>query len=226
MSFEVVRRNARPIGRAILRKSAPTALPDRRASYDQRLTHDRAHLEALLRTTLVVTGTPIEQRTVEGIVDSLMAIHESWSALKANFLQAGRYLLRIEREVPFAYRHIVEHGGLLPFHETMASKLRQIARVVEAGKVEEQLLPTHYTVAYEVAILPDAALARARAEGLLGPTLRTADVRRLKIELLPLTDRTASTHLRDRLRRLRRRRETLDAEIVALERQLAGDSQN
>jgi hypothetical protein len=180
----------------------------------------------LLRTTLADVGTEIEPRSVETVVDSLMAIHESWSALKANFLQAGRYLLRIEREVPVAYRHIVEHGRLLPFHETMASKLRQIARAVEAGRIEEGLLPMHYTVAYEVAILPDQALEQARAQGLIQPTLRTADVRRLKVELLAPVNGSAHDPLRGRLERLRRRRQALDAEIAALERKIAGDVQN
>jgi hypothetical protein len=204
----------------VLRGEAPAQPTDRRVEIDRRISQDREHLGALLRETLAGAEKAVRADDVENVVDSLLAIHEAWYRVKTGFLAAGRHLLRIEREVPFAYRRIVEHGGFLPFHESLASKLRQIARAVEAGRIEERLLPPTYSVAYEVATLPDAALERAREEGLLGPKLRMADVRRLKVELATVSESQVEAQVRKRISDLRRRREALDAEIAALERQL------
>lgn len=223
MSFEIIgrpRQAAADHSRAVLRSEAPTQPTDLRVEIDRRVGQDREHLGALLRETLASTGKGSESGNIDNVLDSLLAIHEAWHRVKGGFLAAGRHLLRIEREVPFAYRHIVEHGGFLPFHESLASKLRQIARAVEAGRIEERLLPPTYSVAYEVAILPDAALERAREEGMLGPKLRMADVRRLKTELTTSSKGQAEAWVRKRIGDLQRRRKALDAEIAELERQL------
>lgn len=226
MSFEIMGRSRRASGehnRAILRSEAPAQPTDLRVEIDRRIGQDREHLGALLRGTLAGAGKGAEASNIDNVVDSLLAIHEAWHRVKGGFLAAGRHLLRIEREVPFAYRHIIEHGGFLPFHESLASKLRQIARAVEAGRIEERLLPPTYSVAYEVAILPDAALERAREEGLLGPKLRMADIRRLKVELVAPGEGQAEAQVRKRISDLRRRRKALDAEIAELKRQLQAE---
>jgi hypothetical protein len=226
MSFEIMGRPRRATSdhsRAVLRSEAPAQPTDLRVEIDRRISQDREHLGALLRETLARAGKGDEAGNVENVVDSLLAIHEAWHRVKQGFLAAGRHLLRNEREVPFAYRRIVEHGSFLPFHESLASKLRQIARAVEAGRIEERLLPPTYSVAYELAILPDAALERAREEGLLGPKLRMVDVRQLKVRLAAPGEGQPEAQVRKRISDLRRRREALDAEIAELEHQLRAE---
>jgi hypothetical protein len=147
------------------------------------------------------------------IVARLVDIRQAWHAIRHQALRVGRALLRIRREAPSAYDTIVREPGILPFGENVAKKLRLIAEAVEGGRVREDVLPSHYSVAYEVVTLRDDELRVAMDRGLLRPEAERAEVLRFKAEIRgPMQNGTAV--------RLRRRRERLLQELREIEDRL------
>src|SRR5689334_11481183 len=136
--------------------SALIPLPDRRAGLDRQMSALKEQLSQ--RLTELFAEQPEAAEHHEEIVARLLDIRQAWHAIRHQALRVGRALLRIRREAPSTYDAIVREPGMLPFGENVAKKLRLIAEAVEGGRIGEDVLPSHYSVAYEMVTLRDEEL--------------------------------------------------------------------
>jgi hypothetical protein len=193
-------------------------LPDRRVILDQQMNTLKEQLSQRLAGLLEDRPDVAEHH--QEIVARLVDIRQAWHAMRHQALRVGRALLRIRCESPPAYDAIVREPGMLPFGENVAKKLRLIAEAVEGGRIGEDMLPSHYSVAYEVVTLRDEELRVAMDRGLLRPQAERAEVLRFKAEIRGPTQNGTAVRLRRRRERLLEELREIEARLHQLEKGL------
>jgi len=173
-----------------------------------------------------VLESPTSRRN---LVDTVMQIHASWHSMGKAALKTGKLLLRIYRMDKSIYQALFrKEKSILPFGQSVESKLRRIAEAVEQGRVDENRLPSAYSAAYEIVTLDDEKLKLADAKGLLRPETQRDDVlmfkhevRRSKaVEETPRLLRLQRVRLARRLETLMQEAAEIDAEIVRINQRL------
>ena len=123
--------------------------------------------------------SPLRTQTPQGkfqsIQDCVEVIAPLWNAAQRNFVNIGRYLNRAREELPHGQFELMIENDL-PFGRSTCHALREIAAAIDSNKFGENELPCDYSAAYSVVTLPDAALEKARAEGLVSPTTKRKEI--------------------------------------------------
>lgn len=191
---------------------------DRRAVRMLRQDEEDEALARRARAALVDAGTTFDEAGVERIVSELRGIHAGTEAIKSRMVEIGRRLLRLtEMAGPGGYRALCR-AGLVPLSEPVASKLRNVALAVEAGRVPEDRLPVAVRAAYFAVSLPDEQLARLLEAGVLRPDA----TQRMLEEFLdrPGASNEEAPLSPKRRQQLLRRLKRLEGEIGILRRRL------
>jgi len=131
--------------------------------------------------TAVFAGTDLlhDQEKVRLLVSIRNEVRKHWSDARDAFLSIGRALVVLDDKLTAAEQKQLKTGMeiLFPFSASVASKLRRIAREVDAGRIPRNQCPGSYATAYLVAILDEAEMLLARERGLV-----RLDVTRKEIE--------------------------------------------
>jgi hypothetical protein len=170
------------------------------------------------RTALQQIGATLDEAVLDRVVGELRSIHAGTEAVKSRMVEIGRRLLRLtEVAGPGGYRALCR-AGLIPLSEPVASKLRNVALAVEAGRVPEDRLPVAVRAAYFAVSLPDDQLARL----LNSDVLRPDATQRMLEEFLDRPEKgNEETPLSPKRRQqLLRRLKRLEGEVGVLRRRL------
>ena len=93
-------------------------------------------------------------------------VRDQWGKAKVAFLAIGRALLALDEDdrLSETEKMRLKRGSerIFTFSDAIASKFRQVARAIRDGRIPEDRCPSSYTVAYDLASLPEAALEQAR----------------------------------------------------------------
>jgi hypothetical protein len=185
-----------------------------RVQLDRQINVASGFLDQALNEALV--GFPILENASgrRDLIDTVMQIHSSWHSMGRAALNAGKLLLRIYRMDKKIYQALFRtEKSILPFGQSVESKLRRIAEAVEQGRVDEKRLPSAYSAAYEIVTLNDEQLKLADSKGLLRPETQRDDVLMFKNEVR----RTKAVEETPRVLRLRRARLVRRLEILMQE---------
>lgn len=145
----------------------------------------------------------------------LRNVRESWRQAVANSVQIALELAKAESRLGGEYDKIVG-GRLLPFGPTVESQLRTVGRAIMAKRLPADGLPG-YSIAYQLAKLPDPALNRAKEIGLVRPDLTRREVQAFYKEALAVNDASSMSDIA----KLARERTTLNNRKARLQRELA-----
>ncbi len=120
------------------------------------------------------TGLVENQTSVERLLFFRAEIIEHWTKSRASALAIGRALLDIERSLTASQfkRLKASTNRLFPFSDSVATMLRQNARMIEDERVSEVELPASYATAYQISRMDRTELAEARARGLINPQVQ------------------------------------------------------
>jgi hypothetical protein len=194
-----------------------------RTNLDRQISAANSFLDEALGEAL--SGFPILESPTgkRDLIDTVMQIHSSWHSMGRAALKTGKLLLRIYRMDKSIYQALFrKEKSILPFGQSVESKLRRIAEAVEQGRVDENRLPSAYSAAYEIVTLDDEKLKLADAKGLLRPETQRDDVLMFKHEVR----RSKAVEETPRLLRLQRvrlarRLETLMQEVAEIDAEIA-----
>jgi hypothetical protein len=105
-------------------------------------------------------------------------IHSHWRSAKHSFLSIGKALLTLERTLSHEEFKRLSRGTerVFPFTETIAIQLRQVAKAVLAGSINENEMPGSYSVAYQIAVMDGATIEIARARNILRPDVTRTEI--------------------------------------------------
>jgi hypothetical protein len=171
------------------------------------------------RATEVLTGYEIAPDAIERAAEELHGLARDAEALASRMLQAGRRLLRLQRELGHGACRALIRAGLIPFGDAMASRLRTVAEAVEVGRVPEPSLPRALSTAYAVARLPAPDAARLVQDGTVRPDVTAREIREaLRAPSSEMLDDGPLTPGRRRL--LERRAARLREELARIEARL------
>ena len=157
-------------------------LPDGRSSRMMALAvvQDSVNADGADAMAAVFAGTDVMADPLKaGLIRELRAeAYREWDKSKKAFLAIGRALLRAEDELsPYEFARLRQGcERILPFSDSMASQLRQVARAVDDGRINEVACPGSCSVAYQIAVMDDHTIGLARARNLIRP-----DVTRLEV---------------------------------------------
>jgi hypothetical protein len=170
------------------------------------------------RAALKQIGATLDETVLDRVVGELRSIQAGTEAVKSRMVEIGRRLLRLtEVAGPGGYRALCR-AGLIPLSEPVASKLRNVALAVEAGRIPEDRLPVAVRAAYYAVSLPDDQLARLLNSDVLRPD---ATQRMLEEFLDRPKEGNEETPLSPKRRQqLLRRLKRLEGEVGVLRRRL------
>lgn len=98
----------------------------------------------------------------------------------------------------------------LPFNRNNAYRMREVAKAIDDGRVNDIELPKSYSVLYEIVTLSDAEIGTARQRGLIHREVRRYQIVAFKREMRGAADLTA----------LQKRREVILAQQKRLAEEL------
>ena len=97
--------------------------------------------------------------------DVVREVSKLWQEAQERFLTIGRYLVGAKERFKGNYERMILPQ--LPFGRQVAFQLRTVAAAVDAGKIEEDVLPQSYSTAYSLVTLEDKYFALARSRNLV-----------------------------------------------------------
>jgi hypothetical protein len=149
--------------------------------------------------------------TLEKREDYVAEIRRLWQDAQERFILIGRYLVQAKQTLAHGefQKMIAEE---LPFGVTVAYRLRTVAEAVDGGRLPQDSVPRDYTVAYELARMPDEQLELAKSESLVRPDVTRREVNSFRTKL--------KQRFMDRREALRRRREMLIANAHRIQEEL------
>jgi hypothetical protein len=191
---------------------------DARAVLMLRQDEEDRSLAERTRAALKQIGATLDETVLDRVVGELRSIQAGTEAVKSRMVEIGRRLLRLtEVAGPGGYRALCR-AGLIPLSEPVASKLRNVALAVEAGRIPEDRLPVAVRAAYYAVSLPDDQLARLLNSDVLRPD---ATQRMLEEFLDRPKEGNEETPLSPKRRQqLLRRLKRLEGEVGVLRRRL------
>ncbi|HYD32442.1 MAG TPA: hypothetical protein VEB64_16490 [Azospirillaceae bacterium] len=158
---------------------------------------------------------PPEPKTVSEFAS---AIRTEWESAQERFLRIGELLdmasLSLGRD------GIAQLDASLPFGRSAKSQLLTAYRAIRSGRVPEEVASAGYATVYLLAAMDDDAREAAKAEGLLRPDVRQADVKAFRARFSQLNN-SAQPAYSDRLEALCRERDRLRARLAEIERELS-----
>jgi hypothetical protein len=205
---------------------AEDVLPDKRAADITALTAIDEGVYETLRDVFEGTSLVQDQRKVKLLLKLRTDVAVAWGQTRDAFLEIGRALNDVDRELDSAERDKFKAGfrRLFPFSETVASQFRAIARAVDEGNLARDLVPGSYGAAYQMALLTPAQREIAKSRGLLRPDVS----RDLLLEFRRQIDAVQlrqfhgldPARMRAKLQRLERQRRNAIADLLKLRRRI------
>lgn len=144
---------------------------------DSRALRPNALAELRTRTAEVLGDHGLNETAIGRAAEELHGLAHDAEALATRMLQAGRRLLRLQRDLGHGATRALMRAGLVPFGEAMASKLRAVAEAVEDQRIPEAAMPRALTAAYAAARLPAPEAARLIETGVVRPDATEREVR-------------------------------------------------
>jgi hypothetical protein len=141
------------------------------------VTQDPAVLNAL-EAIFEGTGVMGDEHKAQMLVQVRHEVHAEWRKAKQSFLAIGKSLLAIEQTLtPDEFRRLSKGTErIFPFSETIATQLRQVARAVMSGRLNETEMPGSYSVAYQIAVMDGPTIEIARSRNLVRPDVTRTEV--------------------------------------------------
>jgi len=153
-------------------EETPQALiPDQRETEIKAFTVVNDEVFGVLNEVFAGTSLMSDQRKVKLLLKLRTDVSVAWSHTRDAFLEIGRALNDVDRELDETERDNFKRGfrKLFPFSETVASQFRAIARVVDTGQIPREAIPGSYGAAYQMALLTPEQRDLARERGLIRP---------------------------------------------------------
>jgi hypothetical protein len=124
------------------------------------------------------TGVMADEHKAQMLVQVRHEVHAEWRKAKQSFLAIGKSLLAVEQALtPDEFRRLSKGTErIFPFSETIATQLRQVARAVMSGRLNETEMPGSYSVAYQIAVMDGPTIEIARARNLVRPDVTRTEV--------------------------------------------------
>ncbi|HTR15500.1 MAG TPA: hypothetical protein VMI52_00530 [Acetobacteraceae bacterium] len=146
-------------------------LPDKRQQDIAALMTVDEALMATLQEVFAGTQLLSDQRKVKLLLKLRTHITVAWNQTRDAFIEIGRALNEVERELDPIERDRLKQGfrRLFPFSDTVASQFRAIARAIDDGHLQRELVPGSYGAAYQMALLTPWQREVAEKRGLMRP---------------------------------------------------------
>lgn len=130
------------------------------------------------------SGMVLDETKVSALLTARSRIMEQWDKAQHAGLVIGQTLLHLSRTLSDEEFRRVRRGSdrLFPFSDSLATKFRKAAALVEKWRIPPDRLPP-YTALYELSTLPPEGQDIARERGLIRPDVRQAEVAALRREL-------------------------------------------
>jgi hypothetical protein len=124
------------------------------------------------------TGVMADEHKAQMLVQVRHEVHAEWRKAKQSFLAIGKSLLAIEQSLTADEFRRLSKGTerIFPFSETIATQLRQVARAVTSGRLNETEMPGSYSVAYQIAVMDGPTIEIARSRNLVRPDVTRTEV--------------------------------------------------
>lgn len=124
------------------------------------------------------TGVMADEHKAQMLVQVRHEVHAEWRKAKQSFLAIGKSLLAVEQALtPDEFRRLSKGTErIFPFSETIATQLRQVARAVMSGRLNETEMPGSYSVAYQIAVMDGPTIEIARSRNLVRPDVTRTEV--------------------------------------------------
>ncbi|MFL5279801.1 MAG: hypothetical protein ACJ8AW_02085 [Rhodopila sp.] len=124
------------------------------------------------------TGVMADEHKAQMLVQVRHEVHAEWRKAKQSFLAIGKSLLAVEQALsPDEFRRLSKGSErIFPFSETIATQLRQVARAVISGRLNETEMPGSYSVAYQIAVMDGPTIEIARRRNLIRPDVTRTEV--------------------------------------------------
>jgi hypothetical protein len=158
------------------RRSIVDAQPDRRVAALP-VSAETAALSAEVKAALAGEVWAGDEARVGRVVDEIGRLRRDVGAIQSRMLDAGRRLLRLQELAGEGGYKALHKAGLVPFSESMASKLRTVASAVDAGRIPAGALPRAVDAAALVARLPEDRAARLIEAGVVRPDATEREIR-------------------------------------------------
>jgi hypothetical protein len=141
------------------------------------VTQDPAVLKAL-EAIFEGTGVMADEHKAQMLVQVRHEVHTEWRKAKQSFLAIGKSLLAVEQTLTADEFRRLSKGTerIFPFSETIATQLRQVARAVLSGRINEAEIPGSYSVAYQIAVMDGPTIEIARSRNLVRPNVTRTEV--------------------------------------------------
>jgi hypothetical protein len=154
-------------------------VPDPRAQglRSMAVTQDPAVLNALA-AIFEGTGVMANEHKAQMLIQIRHEVHAEWRKAKQSFLAIGKSLLAVEQTLTADEFRRLSKGTerVFPFSETIATQLRQVARAVLSGRLNETEIPGSYSVAYQIAVMDGPTIEIARSRNLVRPDVTRTEV--------------------------------------------------
>jgi hypothetical protein len=205
---------------------AEGVLPDKRTSDISTLTSVDESVYETLREVFAGTALLQDQRKVKLVLKLRTDVAVAWGQTRDAFLEIGRALNDVDRELDAVERDRLKTGfrRLFPFSETVASQFRVIARAVDDGSLSRDLVPGSYGAAYQMALLTPAQREIAKARGLLRPDISRDALIDFRKQIDAVQPRPSQgldpAKMRAELQRLERQRRKGMEELLRLRRRI------
>ena len=153
--------------------------------------------------------------------DVVREVSKLWQEAQERFLTIGRYLVGAKERFKGNYERVILPQ--MPFGRQVAFQLRTVAAAVDAGKIEEDVLPQSYSTAYSLVTLEDKYFALARSRNLVRRDVVRSELEAFRREIrMNLGPRRVAILERERmqlgkdLERIQRRLREIGAELGSL----------
>lgn len=150
------------------RRSIVGAQPDRRVAALP-VSAETTALGAEVRSALAGEAWAGDEAKVAKVAEEIGRLRRDAAAMQSRMLDVGRRLLRLTELAGEGGYKALHKAGLVPFSESMASKLRTVAAAVDGGRVPAEALPRAVDAAVLVARLDPPAAARLVEAGVVRP---------------------------------------------------------
>ena len=124
------------------------------------------------------TGVMADEHKAQMLVQVRHEVHAEWRKAKQSFLAIGKSLLAVEQALtPEEFKRLSKGTErIFPFSETSATQLRQVARAVISGRLNETEMPGSYSVAYQIAVMDGPTIEIARSRNIVRPDVTRTEV--------------------------------------------------
>jgi hypothetical protein len=180
-----------------------------------------AEMEALsaeVKAALASEAWAEDEARVGRVVDEIGRLRREVGAIQSRMLEAGRRLLKLQELAGEGGYKALHKAELVPFSESMASKLRAIASAVESGRIPAEALPRAVDAAALVARLPQDRAAQLIEAGVVRPGATQREIRKAVQPAKTLASNGPLTPSQRRL--LERRAARLREELARIEARL------